>query len=56
MILTQKDSGELAECLKEMYEKCPYSVPHAEVVTCMFQNDANLVGALSCWMKENQHN
>ena len=40
----------IRSCLEEMYEKCPYSVPHAEVVTCMFQNDANLVGALSCWL------
>ena len=42
----------IRSCFKEMYEKCPYSVPRAEVVTCMFQNDANLVGALSCRMKE----
>ena len=46
----------IRSCLKEMYEKCPYSVPHAEVVTCRFQNDANLVGALSCWLNSNPQN
>lgn len=36
--------------LKELYLKCPYHVPHAEVVSCKFQNDANLIGALSCFL------
>ena len=36
--------------LKEMYAVCPYDVPRAEVVTCKFQNDANLIGALQCWL------
>ena len=36
--------------LKEMYAACPYDVPRAEVVTCKFQNDANLIGALQCWL------
>ncbi len=40
----------IRSCLAEMYENCPYSIPQAEVVTCRFQNDANLVGALSCWL------
>ncbi len=39
--------------LNKLYAACPYSVPHAEVVTCRFRNDANLVGALSCWLVEN---
>lgn len=36
--------------LNAMYAECPYNVPHAEVVTCKFQNDANLVGALQCFL------
>lgn len=32
------------------YAACPYDVPRAEVVTCKFQNDANLVGALQCFL------
>lgn len=36
--------------LKALYAACPYDVPHAEVVTCKFQNDANLVGALQCFL------
>lgn len=39
--------------LNKLYQACPYFVPHAEVVTCRFQNDANLIGALSCWLDEN---
>lgn len=36
--------------LKTLYAKCPYHVPQAEVVSCKFQNDANLVGALQCFL------
>lgn len=36
--------------LKEMYASCPYDVPHAQVVTCKFFNDANLYGALQCFL------
>ena len=36
--------------LEELYTQCPYDVPHAEVVACKFQNDANLVGALQCFL------
>ncbi len=36
--------------LKALYAGCPYDVPHAEVVSCKFQNDANLVGALQCFL------
>lgn len=43
----------LRKHLNEIYEKCPYSIPHAEVVTCAFSNDANLIGALSCWLEDN---
>lgn len=38
--------------LKELYDACPYAIPHAEVVACAFQNDANLIGALSCWLED----
>ncbi|MDO5135378.1 MAG: ROK family protein [Eubacteriales bacterium] len=36
--------------LKTLYAECPYHVPHAEVVSCKFQNDANLIGALQCFL------
>lgn len=36
--------------LEAMYAACPYKVPHAEVVSCKFQNDANLIGALQCFL------
>lgn len=36
--------------LKALYAGCPYHVPQAEVVSCKFQNDANLVGALQCFL------
>lgn len=36
--------------LEELYAGCPYEVPRAEVVCCEFQNDANLVGALQCFL------
>ena len=36
--------------LKEMYASCPYDVPQAQVVTCKFYNDANLIGALQCFL------
>lgn len=36
--------------LDELYEKCLYPVPRAEVVNCAFLNDANLVGALQCFL------
>ncbi len=38
--------------LSILYEKCPYCVPRAEVVTCTFHNDANLIGALKCYLEE----
>lgn len=36
--------------LKALYAECPYHVPQAEVVSCKYQNDANLVGALQCFL------
>ena len=36
--------------LENMYSVSPYVVPHAKVVACQFGNDANLVGALQCYL------
>ncbi|MDO5136777.1 MAG: ROK family protein [Eubacteriales bacterium] len=36
--------------LKALYMECPYYLPQAEVVSCKFQNDANLIGALQCFL------
>lgn len=33
---------------------CPYQVPQADVVTCKFQNDANLIGAMQCFLAESE--
>lgn len=38
--------------LKALYADCPYQVPQAEVVSCKFQNDANLIGALQCLLED----
>lgn len=38
--------------LKKLYAVCRYDIPKAEVVACKFQNDANLYGALSCFLAE----
>lgn len=38
--------------LKAMYANCPYNVPRAEVVGCKFLNDANLIGALQCFLAD----
>lgn len=42
----------IRENLKKLYSSCPYSVPRAEVVCCKFQNDANLIGALQCFLAD----
>ncbi|MBR6886936.1 MAG: ROK family protein [Selenomonadaceae bacterium] len=42
----------IRENLKKLYAACPYYVPHAEIVTCKFQNDANLIGALQCFLAQ----
>jgi predicted NBD/HSP70 family sugar kinase len=36
--------------LDALYSVCPYNIPHAEVVSCTFQHDANLIGALQCYL------
>ncbi len=40
----------IREQLDLLYERCPYFVPRAEVVTCQFRNDANLYGAAQCYL------
>ena len=40
--------------LKKLYGVCLYDIPQAEVVACKFQNDANLYGALHCFLQEKQ--
>ncbi len=37
--------------LQELYRHCPYTVSQVEVVACAFQNDANLIGALQCFLQ-----
>ena len=37
--------------LGELYAACPYELPRAEVVACRFRNDANLYGALHCFLQ-----
>ena len=38
--------------LKTLYSVCLYDIPQAEVVACQFQNDANLYGALHCFLQD----
>ncbi len=40
----------IRERLSQLYAACPYRVRRAEVVTCKYQNDANLYGALLCFL------
>ncbi len=37
--------------LKVLYAECPYFIPQAEIVSCKFQNDANLIGAVQCFLE-----
>lgn len=41
----------IREKLSKLYAACPYCIPRAEVVPCRFQNDANLYGALHCFLQ-----
>ena len=38
--------------LQKLYAACPYQIPQAQVVTCKFQNDANLYGAYYFYKKQ----
>lgn len=39
--------------LEKLYSECPFKLPQAELVTSKFYHDANLIGALQCWLAEN---
>lgn len=39
--------------LEKLYAECPFKLPQAQVVTSKFYSDANLIGALQCWLTEN---
>ena len=43
----------LRENLRQLYDECPFKLPQAELVTSKFYGDANLIGALQCWLTEN---
>lgn len=40
----------IREALKRLYAACPYRMHQAEVVACRYQNDANLYGAMRCFL------
>lgn len=42
----------LRQNLKDLYAACPFHVPPAEVVTAKFRHDANLIGALQCYLAD----
>lgn len=42
----------LRQKLKQLYAECPFKLPQAEIVTSKFYHDANLIGALQCWITE----
>ena len=39
----------IRDSLKQLYAACPYEVRQAEAVTCKYNNDANLYGAMRCF-------
>lgn len=39
--------------LKKLYDECPFPIPAAELVTSKFYHDANLIGALQCYLAKN---
>ena len=38
--------------LNKLYLECPFQVPKAELISCKFSEDANLIGALQCYLAE----
>ena len=40
----------LRDELQKLYEACPFRLPQAEIVASKFLYDANLIGALQCWL------
>ena len=43
----------LRENLRQLYAECPFQLPQAELVTSKYFHDANLIGALQCYLVEN---
>ena len=43
----------LRDNLEQLYAECPFKLPRAELVTSKFNHDANLIGALQCYLAEN---
>ena len=39
--------------LRSLYSSCPYYIRPAEIVACKYQNDANLYGAIRCFLEHN---
>lgn len=37
--------------LDKLYAVCPYEIPRAELTICAYKNDANLIGALQCYLQ-----
>ena len=42
--------------LDELYDRCPFKLPRAEIVSSKYQTDANLIGALQCYLVEHLDN
>ena len=40
--------------LELLYEQCSFKLPHARIVPCAFLSDANLIGALQCYLRAKQ--
>jgi len=38
--------------LEQLYRECSFKLPQAEIVASKFYHDANLIGALQCWLAE----
>ena len=38
--------------LEKLYSECPFKLPQAQIVASKFYHDANLIGALQCWLAE----
>lgn len=39
--------------LEKLYNQCPFQIPKAEIIKTKFNHDANLIGALQCYLSEN---
>ena len=42
----------LRDNLEQLYATCPFGLPQAQLVTSQFYSDANLIGALQCYLYE----